>query len=424
MTSTLNDYEVARKLIPTVNLLSVQFVTRACPLSCSYCNIVKSPLTRKPIQDDWPKVYEILDKLGVTFNLILGNEPLVLGENLVDLVDYMRGGTPYALYSTAPEPLWSKWRDKLVRAGLSNISTGVDYPRDHLSNLITFTDDSQFKASTSFELFQWALDAGVKACQGTATLQSSNVDIVEQIAYDLTDIGVWFGVNPIHWDKGWTPGTNKKISDLSGFDFFPPEHMIEDELLTGKTFQVHSAIDRLKDARDNHGAKVFNGDDQLDSMAEFVPHGNTWHCTRPTTITVDPDGHLRVCGYRRGEECNKISIYDFEEDAVGTTQRWLKAWYTDMVKCEGCAWSYWSETELRDDQDALTSAQYWGAHGDEHFAEDQWDPIDIGTRGSGTVQPIELYDQVGYGIERVKKHGDWQARKQEILALLEAGKWG
>lgn len=415
------DYKEARALIPVNNLMGVEFLTRACPLECSYCNIIKSPLGRRPLTkgSDWIRIFSILDSMGVTFNLILGNEPLVLGKELVEFVSFMRGGTPYALYTTTPEPMWSKWKDALLRAGLHGISCGIDYPKSWWNRDVS--DDIKYqiiKSKSSYESMLWVLDRGAKACQGTATITSKNLALLPEVAMDLTESGIWFACNPVHWDSEFKEGDNKRELDKFGYDFFPPKKYIQGVTLDNKKGEIEEAITGIRYARDVLGANVFNEDEQLDDFAEFCPNGNDWHCTKPNIMSVDPDGYMRVCGYRKGKRCNQISIFDFETAPIETTQKWLDAWYRDMLECPGCMWTMWNSAERHDEVGERDSIDYFGRHGNELLDESRWDNVGVGNRGSNDVL---MSGEIQSVVKRVTKSGEWPSRKKEIQALVDEG---
>lgn len=417
----MDDFKIARSLIPVNNLMGVQFLNRACPLKCSYCNIVKSPLDRKPLTKgkDWIKVYSILDAMGVTFNLILGNEPILLGKELVDLVSFFKGGTPYALYTTAPEPMWSKWKTKLMQNGLYGISCGIDYPKSWWDKEVEFDTKYQItKAKTSHASMLWVMENGGVACHATTTITSKNLPLLAEVAVDLADDGIWFTCNPVHWDTEYVEGGNKVELDKVGYDFFPPKKYVQGVTLEGKKSELEKSFNEVRQVRDEGKALVFNDDEQFNEFAEFVPNGNDWHCTKPNFMTVDPDGYMRVCGYRKGKRCNQISIFDFEKEPIQTTRRWLDSWYRDMLECPGCMWQCWNSAERHDDLGEQDSIDYFGRHGNELIDKDKWDIVNVGNMGTNTTVPVE---KTQLGIGRVTKSGEWSQRKKEIQAMVDLG---
>lgn len=410
--SNSSAFDRARQLIPVNNLMGCQFLTRACPMKCSYCGIVNSPLRDKILRGkQWPLVFETLDKLGITFNLILGNEVLYLGDDLVELVAMMKGGTPYALYTTAPAELWEPLKQPLIDAGLQNLSMGCDYPSrawDFEEELWGKLPDAEqrIKSKRAYETLKWAKEQGVPDTQATATLTRRNIAMVEEIAFELSEFGIWTAVNPVHYDKDGRAFTD-------GFDFFPPYEAISD-LIVQSPWEMRRAIDAVKRARDYGGALVFNDAAALDLMVEFFD--TSWHCTRPNVMTVDPDGRMRVCGYRRGRRCNEMSILEFVEDPEAATLKWLDAWKRDMLECPGCFWVMWVSAEAQDIKGAEESQRYFGQHGAERVDKEKWADTSVGTKGEGP----KVVPHVAGDIPMVVKRGDWDT----IRYLVEDWKPG
>lgn len=404
------EFKNARAMIPVRNLMATTFVTRACPLHCTYCNITKSPMFRRVLTKQWPDVMRTLDMLGYGFNLILGNEPTLLGNHLIDLVSYMKGGTAYALYTIFPEQ-WDTLKYDLVKAGLQNVSCGVDYPYDY-----SFSDKSDRteveKSRRAYNEIRWARDMGVPGAQATATITQDNVYLLGETAHDVTEVGAWYACNPIHWDVDFDV---TKVKDPFGFDFFPTRNEVKSLIFEySDRVIIENGIARLREARKN-GAKVFNEDEQYDDYIEFVPQGNNWHCTRPNLMVVDPDGYFRCCAYRRGKRTNKLSIFDLAADPERTIQLWMDAWYKDMYECSGCMWSMWNSAERHDERGEQESIDYYGAHGNELFDQDDWDPVDATMQAQGGFDGYET----GFGVDRVLKSGDWEKRvKKQVQNVI------
>ena len=96
-------------------------------MHCDYCSIRKTKLQRELSVPEWKKAFDVLKQLGCEFNLIIGNEPMLLEEGLPELVSYLtEQQTNYALYSTCPSELFNKLKEPLAEAGLKNLSAGFD----------------------------------------------------------------------------------------------------------------------------------------------------------------------------------------------------------------------------------------------------------------------------------------------------------
>ena len=109
-------------------LLSCIYLTRKCPMHCKYCAIRNSQLQERELTvSEWKEAFDIFKSLDCKFNLILGNETMMLGDGLVDIVKHLsETETNYALYSTSPTKLYNKLKEPLIKAGLKNLSSGFD----------------------------------------------------------------------------------------------------------------------------------------------------------------------------------------------------------------------------------------------------------------------------------------------------------
>jgi len=314
------------------SLLSCIYLTRHCPMRCRYCRIRDSPLIRgrELTLEEWIKAFDILKTLGVDFNLILGNEILILGYNLVQLLTHLhKTNNSYALYTTFPKKLWEEYKFPLLGIGIKNISCGLDT----LPELCTSEklDDIQIKSYRGFEQLKWAERMGVPDLQGTITLSKLNLNYFPCIAQKLTEHGIWTGVNIIHYAK----------DDLH--DFFPPREEIEDLLLTDKDLPL------MREKAEEMKELIRAGQVMVQNVPEFfdagLEHGIKldWHCKYLTILSVDADGTMRTCGYRRGNRVSEYTIFDLLSEDYW--HNFVRDWRKDMQECPGCFWSYWGLSE-------------------------------------------------------------------------------
>jgi len=158
---------------------------------------------------------------------------------------------------------------------------------------------------------------------GTVTLHKQNYEQLPEIVRVLSKLGIFVGVNVIHWNKD------------GNYDFFPNKSDLNDF-----TFE-ETHIEKLK--------KIF-----LDSAAipdaliqnkemlnpRLVPHmiKTDWHCNGDPYRgpTIDSDGSLRCCGYRKGERASQYHIFEMPK-YFGS---YLRAVELDANECPGCFWSY------------------------------------------------------------------------------------
>jgi len=309
---------------------SLTYLTRRCPRNCEYCSLrdakdVGNELTYK----EWREAFRILHDLGVDFNLILGNETWLLREHL--LLIMQENKVPYALYTTCPEPLFSDYRRLFFDSGfIDNLSCGVDYPPLPKS----LHDDSYAKSVAALKGFAWVkANCPYVDTQGTVTVHKKNIEHLPRLVHLLSMMGVFVGINFIHWNKD------------GRYDFFPSKEEISDLLFS------ESDYDRIKyylgEVLDD-GLNLLQNPEFITMPPEMITNMG-WHCKGDPYggPTVDSDGHLRCCGYRRGRYTPEFTIFDISKDCKCD---WKEAIYQDAMECPGCAWSYpwmfryWEET--------------------------------------------------------------------------------
>jgi len=288
-------------------------------MSCRYCAIRKTELQRELTLLEWKKTFDILKQLGCEFNLILGNEVMLLGGNLVELVRYLyEQKTEYALYSTCPPELFEKLKEPLAEAGLKNLSCGFDS--------LERNDSIGIKTRRGLEsMIEMKKRIKGLDTQGTITLSKINLNETVGLLKTLTENDIWGAVNSIHWDSDGC------------YDFFPPKEFLEDFMIDDREKFIE-LCKRLKKLTINGEIMVQNPPEYFDALAK---HGldMSWHCTQPYIITVDADGQLRLCGYRRGKKVPKFSIFDLVDE--GRFEEYKKIWKEESRECPGCFWSYW-----------------------------------------------------------------------------------
>lgn len=330
---------------------SLTYLTRRCPRHCEYCALrdakgLGTELTYK----EWQEAFKILHEQGVDFNLILGNETWLLGGALLEIMKVNK--VPYALYTTCPEPIFSNYRDEFFDSGIiDNLSCGVDYPP--LKEAVK--DDSYLKSIAALKGFSWVKSKYPYVdTQGTITLHRGNIRYAPDLVRLLSLMGVFIGINFIHWNKG------------GGFDFFPDESEIKDLLFTWEEYSTVAII--LLQMKDVPGNLIQNPEFISQNVSILANMG--WHCKGNPYggPTIDSDGKLRCCGYRRGVHTPLMSIWELP----GHEKIWQEAVYQDAMECPGCAWSYpwmyhyWEET------DPSMGRKVFVKHAGDHISESKW----------------------------------------------------
>ena len=296
---------------------SCVYVNRACPRHCEYCAERAAPLQGRELKvSEWKAAIAHLDSLGIKFHLVLGNDVLMLGDGLLDLIAFLKGRTDYAMYSTMEPTLFSKYKERLL-PDLYNLSSGIDvlYGNDSIAE----------KSRDGLAGLAWLRFNGIRDCQGTITIGKNNLEQVEPVVNTLSKLGIHVGLNTMHWNKD------------GNFDFFPDKKHLKDYVLED-TVRLRQVIVRLREGLLSGEYLIQNPVEYLDSIPE---HGTkmSWHCTNPLLVSVDADGSLRCCGYRPGTRLRKYSVFD-----LGTKlplDKYDRLWKEDSAECPGCFWSYY-----------------------------------------------------------------------------------
>jgi hypothetical protein len=339
------------------------YLTRKCPYDCSYCALKNTKLAGPElVSGQWCTVQNILRDLGVNFNLFLGNETWLLGQDLPKIVNTC--GIPYALYTSCKPALFQQWalrhfQPAMFQYGIDNLSCGCDYPRS-MAETMKNEGDEYLKAYNAHRAFSATrlLFPDVD-CQGTITISKKNIFHVVETINDLSAIGVDVGLNFVHADLD------------SNYDFFPSPEFLKHYLFSEEGYcdiqNLGEELSKLK----NH--RVQNMADTIDlCLNSYKSVGSTntcWHCNGDPYggPSIDADGSLRCCGYRKGEFTSQMSIFDL------TTNEKIKEWknrvYQDSKKCPGCTWSYprlfarYRDNEIAGKQVFTNHAQFDSAGG-------------------------------------------------------------
>lgn len=337
---------------------STIFLTRKCPRNCEYCDIhnPNSSIKQELTLEQWVEAFRILKEIGVTFNLILGNEAWLLKENLLTLLSSTT--VPYALYTTCPEPLFTNYRDKFMSSGvLDNFSVAVDYPiyflEDKLKNLGTLNDMEQ-KSYAGFKGLKWVREHYPEIdTQAQFTIHRKNFQMLPQVVKDCNEIGAFMGVNFLHWNKD------------GNYDFFPTQDVLKEFIFQPDDLpELKEIIEEVQNMPNLiQNIELFTEDIvNLTSMGghcEGDPYGGP---------SVDSNGALRTCGYRQGTHCAKLSIFDLPEKL----KEWEEAVRLDAQECPGCEWSfpwmyrYWKNRDEKFGEKVLTK------HAGEHIDKLKW----------------------------------------------------
>ena len=333
-------------------LLSSTFLTRRCPLHCKYCSIRESTIKSELTIEEWEAAYDIMEKLKIPFNLIIGNEPLMLQDDLVELISFFNvRDIKYGIYTTFPEPLFSKYKNKLLRAGLENLSCGIDVIKsNHNSDITT-------KSLRGLEGLKWGKEVGIPELHATVTISKLNVSTYPEVVDLLTSLGIWTEVNVIHYAKD------------EGYDFCPPIEKMKDLALTEEDLPELILTSEIMKRKVIEGkVMLHNVPEYFDDLVKFGLNLD-WHCEIPAVLCVDADGSLRVCSYRAGDRVKKYSIFDLPE----SMESFIEDWKKDRDDCPGCFWSCWYHAEYYLKKDFEFGKDYFQKHRSEYWRKQNAD---------------------------------------------------
>lgn len=338
------------------------FLNRECPRRCPYCGsrrVGMKGLTGK----QWLEAIDVLMGQGVQFFLFLGNEPLMLGEELVVLVKGLaERGVEYGMYSTSPPFLFSMWREKLLDAGLRNWSAGVDFVPEvyermkkegKLSEKTVRLIEGQGeelvrKAQESLEGLIWMYGRGVEEVLSLITVSRANVEM-------LYDMVVWLAENVIRDDR-WKVSYNYVEWNHGDKDFMVGKDESEGWWLTEDDREVwEGALKKLEEEWDQYPfLQPVKG--YLSNVEKAVLQDMKWwegYGFSVENVSIECDGRVRACGYREGEV--GYTVWDF----VSRAEEVWGAWRREVMKCKGCYWVWPHMLASVGVQGCDFRSQYW-----------------------------------------------------------------
>jgi len=333
-------------------LNALTFLTRRCVRACNYCAIRDNTNVGPELStEQWKKAFDVLKEMDIKFNLILGNETWVLGDSLIEIMKHNQ--VPYALYTTCPEPLFSQYRNRMFQV-IDNLSCGIDWPLSYLKEKETLTEDSERKSLDAWRGFQWVKEKHPKVdCQATVTVHRRNVEMLPTIINECSELGLYSGVNFLHWNKDYK------------FDFFPTKEELRDLMLSYKPNTLQAIFNQVLQR-----PGLLQNPEMLSELPIQKILCMAWHCHGNPYggPTIDSDGSLRVCGYRKGTETPKLSIFDLPQKL----DEWKQAVYQDAILCPGCAWSYpWLYHYWKSRNEGMGN-KVFVKHAGEHIPEEKW----------------------------------------------------
>ena len=314
--------------------MAICFLTRACAYQCEYCQIAKTPTSRKALTtEQWVEATRILKSNGVDFNLILGNDPWLLGvDNLKKILFTHK--IPYALYTACNPNVFRDMCDPIFQAGIDSIACGIDTLKTRFEQCSSHMECKAYYALEAFERVK--RDYPHVDCQATCTIGAYNVSQVLMLIKHLNQkLKCICALSMLHADID------------GGFDFCTPLSVMKDLGYMIDTSYKFGLLEHLLD--DLFVMLHRNKAHLVHNLEEFVTlpmvYGKTgvtndlWNCEGLTfsAPTIDADGSLRVCALRKGRECPEMTVFDLDK-ADGWAE-WQRRARKDAAKCPGCLWS-------------------------------------------------------------------------------------
>jgi len=297
-------------------------LNRDCPRKCPQCNVRNG--TGSMNAQQWKEALQIIKtEFDSDFLLFYGCEPLLMGQDLVDIIEFLTNKEwSYGLYSSSPEPHFTQWIDRLIEVGLNNWSSGLDGLPDTW-DMDAITTQKVEEVITGL---QYVADRGLQTHIVT-TIHKKNLhyvcDIIRWCQANIKD--AQNTVNFIEW------------SSDPLFDFASMKSNMGSIVWDGtdeEREEVRQVMSDIYDLSREPGMVVQTSDAYLKNAPDFYDKLDR-HCEGLTGLGMDADGSLRVCGYRLGSELRKYTIFDIPS----RKSEILELWRQELAQCDGCYWA-------------------------------------------------------------------------------------
>lgn len=316
----------------------VQFyISNRCHLRCAMCNIVQATADLEPVAgEQFDSIAENLRRIGAGVVLLTGGEPF-LRPDIPDLVRALKArGLDVRLQTAGLQRTWERIA-ACVALGASDINVSLDSLDEALSDAINGVDGSWHAAIETIAYVSRILPQNEGLTAFGCVLSPHNLAEIEPILELATRIGWWLSLVPVH------------ISPRAdGFDFRGRD----------RSFAFHSddspalpdLVTRLK-AGKRDGQHLFDSDDYLDSMADFVRTGEpSWRrdgvCDSPGLyFAILPDGRFApCCDHRLAAD---LYVYDDAFPEIFRSPRFRQQVLEEVTgACPGCNFGSFPEMTL------------------------------------------------------------------------------
>jgi len=303
--------------------VAVLYFNRYCPYKCPYCAIRKDDA--KPEGElsakDWFDILDYLkEEFEISFFLILGNEPLSMGEKLLDILDFMNSrGYLYNFYTSFPETI-----DKSFMHEVFDVTVSVSGAVDTFFQNGKIPVETLRKSKRVYQALVEAKNRGVRDVFATFTLANYNVDQLSSIVRKLSFEEIFVDVNVLHY----------KPEGLDYFDFFSEYSKFfvpkRDVVLKKQLEEIIEMIDSPLGKYIQPPKEYFR-----DIYLYGVEQRHKW-IYGMGSISIDSDGSMRVCAYRKFVDY-KVTIFDIMRSKE-KLEEFVDRKYKEMLFCAGCFW--------------------------------------------------------------------------------------
>jgi len=324
-------------------------LTRKCNLNCSYCGLVKNPLTKKYsgikhyhanemsplyIKSCLIEAYRINPHC---FHIFYGGEPF-LYPYLDEVILFCNQNNIYYTIITNNtdkiKPLIKKVLNKVER--FFGLSASIDP--------IIYTDNTELKLSDRYKKSiaglqnLKALKPFVDDLVAEITIDASNIKSVYKLVEHLSENGIWASITFIDVQKN-------KYYDFSNISQSKVELQ---NIIISQTDEVYDLLQSMINA----GFLIHMGEDLLDRIYNILPYNLDCKLEEYNhNLTIDADGTLRLCLRIKGVESQKYKALDYFLN--------FETCHSAMIKdkknyCNGCCWTCPIMSRLAVEEDMVT----------------------------------------------------------------------
>lgn len=345
------------------------YTTRQCQNHCKYCSLRDASLNGPELTGHEWAVITMWLKDHVDFALFLGNEcwRTAVEENYAWARVLVASKLPYAMYTSLS---MLGQADALFNIGIDNVSVGVDFPSSAINcgDAKLMNDDSFKKSMIGLTaLKMWRHRYPQLDLQATCTISSRNHMYLPLLIQECAYWKINLGLNFIHFNTDYV-GVDR------GFDFFPRKTELPGWSLAKCQLRDVSEIVNMQKVE---GSFIQNIADMqaLVNIPKCDAGGNNecWHCLGNPYggPSIDADGSLRCCGYRKGKRTSKLNIWDLMS-GVTTEEQWKMAVIEDSQECPGCTWSYPRLFSFYENEDPDFGLKVVQRHARKGVDSDEW----------------------------------------------------